>query len=268
MTEVKSPRHSIHSNIARQHSSPIPIQPISPNDSLNDNFKLNPSKPEEKSNQNEAGNEQKPTPSSKPYVLMQYLRKRKNYRDHAFKNMSSAQCLGLIQIGLMIITFYAFTYRAFPAIHSDGTHHDILQLFKNPTKPSLMFNIIYFMTEIIYPIVFILALIFYIILSAKDSGIKLSKEPQNKLIVQGDTGKFWCYLCEEVREKGTKHCYSCCKCVPDFDHHCPFLNTCIGGKNYSIFIVFAALLEILCLLQVCPTIPYPSSFRNVYYCKL
>lgn len=247
MAEVNSPRHSFHSHIAKQHSSPIPIKPVSPNNSLEDNFRLNPSNTEEKDNQVD---KQKSSDEAKSYHLVQYLRKKKYYRDHAFKNMSSAQCLGLIQIGLMIITFYAFTYRAFPSIELDGTHHDILRLFKHPTQPSLMFNIIYFMTEIMYPTVFILALVFYIILSAKDSGIKLSKEPQNKLIVQGDTGKFWCYLCEEVREKGTKHCYSCCKCVPDFDHHCPFLNTCIGGKNYSIFIVFAVLLEILCLLQV------------------
>ena len=34
----------------------------------------------------------------------------------------------------------------------------------------------------------------------------------------------------------TKHCGECNRCVKQFDHHCLFLNNCIGANNYKYFI--------------------------------
>lgn len=35
--------------------------------------------------------------------------------------------------------------------------------------------------------------------------------------------------------KTSKHCRSCDKCVEGFDHHCKWLNNCVGMKTYSAF---------------------------------
>ena len=44
--------------------------------------------------------------------------------------------------------------------------------------------------------------------------------------------------------RSSKHCGSCDRCVNGFDHHCKWLNNCIGEENYKCFIFLISSLEI------------------------
>lgn len=47
-----------------------------------------------------------------------------------------------------------------------------------------------------------------------------------------------CYTCKVYRPPRTHHCQICDYCVEKFDHHCPWIGTCVGKRNYVYFIVY------------------------------
>lgn len=47
-----------------------------------------------------------------------------------------------------------------------------------------------------------------------------------------------CPHCMVMRTPRSRHCATCNRCVERYDHHCPWVNNCVGQKNHGIFIAF------------------------------
>eukprot|EP00735_Rhodelphis_limneticus_P003675 TRINITY_DN15176_c0_g1::TRINITY_DN15176_c0_g1_i1::g.30601::m.30601 TRINITY_DN15176_c0_g1::TRINITY_DN15176_c0_g1_i1::g.30601 ORF type:complete len:566 (-),score=131.36,sp/Q52T38/ZDH22_ARATH/29.62/8e-55,zf-DHHC/PF01529.15/2.8e-37,Ank_2/PF12796.2/4.4e-06,Ank_2/PF12796.2/1.6e-11,Ank_2/PF12796.2/1.5e-13,Ank_4/PF13637.1/9.2e-06,Ank_4/PF13637.1/4.5e-09,Ank_4/PF13637.1/5e-06,Ank_4/PF13637.1/1.5e-13,Ank_4/PF13637.1/0.38,Ank_4/PF13637.1/1.2e+04,Ank_5/PF13857.1/0.0068,Ank_5/PF13857.1/3.1e-06,Ank_5/PF13857. len=64
---------------------------------------------------------------------------------------------------------------------------------------------------------------------------------ENALNQMAETGSFehhshsLCHTCGIVRPQRAKHCRVCKTCVGRFDHHCPFINNCVGAGNQVYF---------------------------------
>lgn len=59
----------------------------------------------------------------------------------------------------------------------------------------------------------------------------------------------FCAECCRPRNKKTYHCYICSQCIYRYDHHCPWINNCVGAHNVGKFTLFLLML-VLGLLEV------------------
>ena len=41
-----------------------------------------------------------------------------------------------------------------------------------------------------------------------------------------------------LKTERSKHCDICNKCISVYDHHCPWINNCVGSNNYFLFYYF------------------------------
>ena len=113
---------------------------------------------------------------------------------------------------------------------------------------------------------FVLTTIFLLLSGLSDPGIiqrndesaitlkekSLRSQRERKTILISQLGYFQkykiCNSCNIIRPLRTTHCGSCDNCVLKFDHHCPWIGTCVGKK---IIIISFFFLIVLNLTKIC-----------------
>ena len=67
-----------------------------------------------------------------------------------------------------------------------------------------------------------------------------------------------CKYCNEIKPLRTHHCSLCGVCVIKMDHHCPWINNCIGQNNQRYFLLF--LFHSFCYTFLATTLTLPILF--------
>jgi len=74
-----------------------------------------------------------------------------------------------------------------------------------------------------------------------------------------------CKKCNKPKPPRTHHCSICKKCVLKMDHHCPWLNNCVGYRNYRYFIGFLLWLSIATFYILCILSPLVLKSDSFFY---
>ena len=76
----------------------------------------------------------------------------------------------------------------------------------------------------------------FLVCVAIDPGMhKRGKRRLIELMESVDADAF-CAFCEIVRSSSTRHCVICNRCVERYDHHCPWIDNCVGVRNHNYFL--------------------------------
>jgi palmitoyltransferase ZDHHC13/17 len=102
-----------------------------------------------------------------------------------------------------------------------------------------------------YYIIFTLKIILFVFVVSKNPGY-LKKNHEHQLLELAQNVEYFqiCPECVTKRPPRSRHCQSCNKCVEKFDHHCPWINNCIGARNLGIFYCFLITTFVIILYSI------------------
>uniref|UniRef100_A0A8B9CQX5 Palmitoyltransferase n=1 Tax=Anser brachyrhynchus TaxID=132585 RepID=A0A8B9CQX5_9AVES len=106
--------------------------------------------------------------------------------------------------------------------------------------------------ELLLPVIFIVlvlcSVLLYFKVSLMDPGFvkseeEVKNEEQSIVIPQVSSSIKMrrCGYCMVKQPMRAKHCQVCQHCVRRYDHHCPWIENCVGEKNHPLFIVYLSI---------------------------
>ncbi|XP_043489696.1 palmitoyltransferase ZDHHC2-like isoform X3 [Polistes fuscatus] len=70
----------------------------------------------------------------------------------------------------------------------------------------------------------------------------------------------FCEKCHLIKPDRAHHCSVCGTCVLKMDHHCPWVNNCVGFHNYKFFMLFLAYALLYCIFITATSLQYVIRF--------
>ncbi|GFF85047.1 palmitoyltransferase akr1 [Aspergillus udagawae] len=121
--------------------------------------------------------------------------------------------------------------------------------------------------NILFAVFYCLTTYFYIYSMIEDPGfvLKTGSRNQQRAVINGlfEQWKFdeenFCVFCMVRKPLRSKHCKRCSRCVAKHDHHCPWIDNCVGANNLRHFVLYIICLEIGIILFLQLTYKYINS---------
>ena len=106
----------------------------------------------------------------------------------------------------------------------------------------------------IYVISFIIIIGLFFMLHFSDPGRVKTKRYMSfiDIINKDEDINNFCPQCKvKITSIHTKHCIICDDCFEEFDHHCFWVDNCIGKNNFGLFFIFLCLINLNTIFNIC-----------------
>lgn len=97
--------------------------------------------------------------------------------------------------------------------------------------------------------------------SALESKLNMNKNTQGDISI--DCPFKFCEHCKDLKPLRAHHCAICQSCIFKMDHHCPWINNCVGQNNQRFFILFLTWILIGCVFILITSLPIYMNLNKI-----